>query len=400
MLKKDWHKFPVLFNLYIAQSIPMSFFSTVVPVIMRQENYSLESIGLFQLVKLPWIIKFLWAPLIDNTARTDKKLRQWIIFSEIFYALVILSVSLFDLDTQFKTIIIFIIVALVASATQDIATDAFAIMVLKKKERSLGNSVQSAGSFVGSLFGTGVLLIAYDYLGWHALLALLAVFVLISIVPLMFYKRKQKEVEPVKRAGFLDIFRFFGQKNMGHRIFVLLFYYSGLIGILAMIKPFLVDLGYSAKEIGVMSGIFGTSVAACCAFLSGFIIRKIGRRKSLFLFLMISFLAGVYFWSLTQTSPALWQLYLGIALVWAAYGLSSVVIYTTSMDVVRKGREGTDFTIQIVLTHLSGIFVAIACGRLGDRLGYEGIFAAEASLSLLVFVILIFALKGVKYDEN
>ncbi|MFW6225134.1 MAG: MFS transporter, partial [Bacteroidota bacterium] len=46
-------KFFVLFTLYIAQSIPMSFFSTIVPVIMRQENFSLESIGLIQLVKIP-----------------------------------------------------------------------------------------------------------------------------------------------------------------------------------------------------------------------------------------------------------------------------------------------------------------------------------------------------------
>jgi len=55
MKEKTWLKFPVLFSLYIAQSIPMSFFSTVIPVIMRQEKYSLESIGLLQLVKLPWI---------------------------------------------------------------------------------------------------------------------------------------------------------------------------------------------------------------------------------------------------------------------------------------------------------------------------------------------------------
>ncbi|TFH48248.1 MAG: MFS transporter, partial [Bacteroidia bacterium] len=59
MSEKNWPKFPTLFSLYIAQSIPMSFFSTVVPVIIRQENYSLESIGLMQLVKLPWIVKFM-----------------------------------------------------------------------------------------------------------------------------------------------------------------------------------------------------------------------------------------------------------------------------------------------------------------------------------------------------
>jgi hypothetical protein len=156
-VKNNWQKFPVLFSLYIAQSIPMSFFSTVVPVIMRQENYSLESIGLLQLVKLPWIIKFLWAPLVDSNASTSKQLRHWIFSSELFYAAVILSIGLLDLQTDFVLIVLLMVVAFIASATQDIAVDIFAILQLSPEERSIGNSVQSAGSFVGTLFGTGVL---------------------------------------------------------------------------------------------------------------------------------------------------------------------------------------------------------------------------------------------------
>jgi len=150
---KNWTKFPVLFSLYVAQSIPMSFFSTVVPVIMRQENYSLQSIGLLQLVKLPWIFKFLWAPLVDSHSGKPGQLRRWIIFSEIFYAAVILSIGFFDLQTDFRLIVILMIIAFIASATQDIAVDIFAIFQLSPGERSIGNSVQSAGSFTGTLFG-------------------------------------------------------------------------------------------------------------------------------------------------------------------------------------------------------------------------------------------------------
>ena len=105
MNEKKWHKFPVLFSLYIAQSVPMSFFSTVVPVIMRQEHYSLEAIGLMQLVKLPWILKFLWAPLVDRNAATSRQLKRWIFLSEIFYALVIVSISYFSLQVDFKLIV-------------------------------------------------------------------------------------------------------------------------------------------------------------------------------------------------------------------------------------------------------------------------------------------------------
>src|SRR5512133_856285 len=254
--EKNWPKYPTLFSLYIAQSIPMSFFSTVVPVIMRQENYSLESIGLMQLVKLPWIFKFLWAPLVDRTSESTRSLKRWIFLSEIFYALVIVMTGMLSLQTDFKLIIVLMLIAFIASATQDIATDSYAIRLLKPSERCFGNSIQSAGSFIGTLFGTGVLLIAYHYFGWQALLSILACFVVFALVPLILYRKKVDKPQNAKsRVNWLDIIRFFRTPGIHKRVLVLVFYYSGIIGTLSMLKPWMVDLGYSVKEIGFMSGI-------------------------------------------------------------------------------------------------------------------------------------------------
>ncbi len=401
MKEKTWVKFPVLFSLYIAQSIPMSFFSTVIPVIMRQEKYSLESIGLLQLVKLPWIFKFLWAPLVDNQARSTKQIRSMIILSEIFYAIVILSIGLFDLQTDFRLIVILMIVAFIASATQDIAVDIFAILQLKPSERSLGNSMQSAGSFVGSLFGTGVLLIAYHYFGWTNLLVLLAVFVIFAIIPLLIYRKPViNEGEPKVRVSLADIYRFFAEKGKHKRVLILVFYYSAIIGILTMLKPFLVDHGYNVKEIGLMSGIFGTSIGALSALAGGFLVKRLGRKLSMYLFLVISIIAASWFWLMSFSTPSLPSIYAGIALLWGSYGLSTVAIYTTSMDIVRKGREGTDFTIQIVITHLSSLVIAVLSGKLGDHLGYRGLFGIEILLGILTFAILIYAFPKVQLNED
>lgn len=379
----------------------MSFFSTVVPVIMRQEKYSLESIGLLQLVKLPWIIKFLWAPMIDNKGRTTKQLKNWIIFSELFYAIIILSIGLFNLQTDFKLIVILMIVAFVASATQDIAVDIFAILLLKPGERSLGNSMQSAGSFVGSLIGTGILLIAYYYFGWTNLLILLATFVVFAMVPLLLYRKPLHDENEIKqRVSLVDIYRFFAQKGKHKRVLVLVFYYSGIIGILTLLKPYLVDLGYNIKQIGLMSGIFGTSIAALSALAGGFIIRKTGRTLSMYLFLLVSLCAATWFWFLSRSTPSLAAIYTGIGLLWGAYGLSTVAIYTTSMDLVRKGREGTDFTVQIVITHLSSLIIAVFSGKIGDIVGYRGIFAIEALICLFTFMVLFYSLPKVKENGD
>lgn len=394
-------KYPSLFSLYIAQSIPMSFFSTVIPVIMRQEQYSLESIGLLQLVKLPWIFKFLWAPVVDNHSAGRRQLRRWIIFSELFYALVILSISLFSLKTDFRLIVILMIIAFIASATQDIATDIFAVRVLKPEEKSIGNGIQSGGSFIGSLFGTGVLLLAYHYFGWQLLLWILAAFVVFAIAPLLIYKPDvDLPAQQKVRIKPLDIFRFFKEKQNRKRLLLLVFYYSGLIGILAMLKPYMVDLGYNIREIGFMSGIVGTAFASLCALAGGYVVKFLGRKKSIYLFALLNLATGIFFYLISLHTPSLFELYTGICLLWGSYGFSTVIIYTTSMEAVRPASAGTDFTVQIVITHLSSMLIAVFSGKLGDIAGYHNLFGIEALMSVIAILIVLYIYPIRKKYEN
>ncbi len=392
MKSEGRRKFSVLFTLYIAQSIPMSFFSTVVPVIMRQEHYSLESIGLLQLVKLPWILKFLFAPFVDNRTPDLKSLKRWIIVSELFYAAIIFAVGFLNLQVDFKWIVIGIVLAFIASAFQDIGTDIFAIRILQTKERSYGNSMQSAGSFAGSLIGTGVLLLAYYYLGWSILLALLALFVTLAVVPLMFYQNRtvlEERPKASEKARLKDIPSFFKGKSQLKHLLLLIFHYSGIIGMMTMLKPYMVDLGYNIKEIGFMSGIVGTSVATSMAFLAGYIINKIGRAGAFRLFAFVHILVGLFFFYLSQHSPSITEIYIATASLWGAYGLSTVIIYTTAMDKVRVHKEGTDFTIQIVITHLSSLVLALLSGKIAHHFGYSGLFLVEIALSVFALFILI-----------
>ncbi|WP_297098743.1 MFS transporter [uncultured Draconibacterium sp.] len=405
MRNSEIKKYYTLLSLYLAQSIPMSFFSTVIPVIMRMENYSLESIGYIQLIKLPWILKMLWAPLVDKTSKNKRHYRRWIIMSEAFYALIIMSIGYLNLQTDFTTIIVLMVIAFTASATQDIATDAFAILILNKNERSLGNSMQSAGSFIGTMMGSGVLLIIYHYFGWLWLLRSLGLFVLFALIPVSLYNaRNGKEPDrSTKNVSPLEFIYFFRQKKIGAHLLLLFLFYSGIIGILTMIKPYFVDLGYDIKEIGIISGIFGTACGVLMTVPAGFLLRKKGITKAVWIFPVINVLVATFFFGLTYTNHALWLVYLGVALLWGAYAMSSVFVYTMSMHVVRKGREGTDFTIQIVITHLSSLVIAIMSGKVADALTYRGLFAIEIGLGILILALLPFIFRKsfyLKYEQE
>lgn len=387
--KTKTYNLGTFFMLYIAQNLPMSFFSTVIPVIMRQENFSLSAIGMLQLMKLPWIIKFLWSPLVDSRAHRVSDYKRWIISSELVYAFFIFCVAFMDFKTDFPTLMTFLVISFIASATQDIATDALAVLSFTARDKSLINSMQSMGSFGGSLIGGGLLLVLFKLYGWNTIIPLLGVFVLVALVPLVMNKNIRfctTEERPVAKKA--DIWLFFSQKGILKQVVFLFLYYAGIVGTLAMLKPYLVDLGYGMHEIGVMNGIVGTLTGFVASFAGGFIVRRIGLHRSRILFALLIACTTLYFVLLTYIHPTLPMLMAAIMLLWGSYGMATIVVYTSSMNRVRSGREGTDFTLQTVLTHISGIVMAISSGKIADMAGYRGLFTFEFILSLvsLLFV--------------
>ncbi len=386
---------PMFFCLYIAQSIPSSFFATALQVMMREANYSLATIGLLQLVKLPWVLKFLWSPMVDRHCLTGRDFRRCIVICECVYAFFIVLAGFLHVADNLFLVLLLVTLSLVASATQDIATDALAILMHHGRDKNMVNSMQSMGSFGGALVGSGLLLLVLQRFGWHVVTPCLAIFVLLMLIPLI--RRKDVDVMPKsakQRPRLTDFASFFAQPGIWRQIGFLLLYYASIIGILSMMRPWLVDLGYSMKEIGVMSGIIGTSAAFCASFGAGFLVKRIGIFTARILFACFILLVTLCFLSISlMGQPSTTVLYAGVVILWVSYGMATIVVYTSAMECVRPGREGTDFTVQTVLTHLSGIIMAGLSGAVADHLGYQGLFAVEVFIATLSLFYILFNFK-------
>jgi len=388
---KQAAKLSTFFSLYLAQAVPMSLFSTLLPVLMRQDSFSLSAIGLLQLIKLPWILKFFWAPLVDRKTSGLKAFKKWIIVSELVYALLIFTIAFLDLKVNFTLIFGLMLLSFIASATQDIATDALAALSFDSKERGRCNSMQSMGSFAGTLVGGGLMILLYKEIGWMVLFIGVAFFLIIAIWPIARYKDSDLTFRNVKDWFTLrDMGHFFSQEGGIRQLFFLLLFQVGMIGILAMYKPFLVDHGFGLKEIGLMFGVFGPLFGIISSFLGGFLLRRFSRYRAKLMIAGLILIVPLSFWILTILDPTRPMLYGFVAFMWTAYGFSSVLVNTVAMDFVRAGREGTDFTMQTVLVHLSSMFIAVFSGRMADSIGYSGLAFIEIGLAAISLIYIIF----------
>jgi len=384
------------FCLYIAQAVPSSFLSTALQVLMRENNFSLTTIGLLQLVKLPWIIKFLWAPMVDRRCVRVNDYKRTIIVSELVYAALLLTIGFLHVSTDIYFIIFLVVLSLVTSGTQDVATDALAVLTFKKSDKSMVNSMQSMGSFGGALLGGGVLLMALHRYGWQTVLPFLAIFVLIALLPLLFNKHLTINEKPKEtKAKKADFIWFFTQKGIWKQIVFLVIYYAGIFGTLSLLRSFLVDHGYNMKEIGLISGILGTGVAFFASWGAGFFVRKYGVFKARIAFACIILITTLYFFLMLSDTITTLRVCIGVTLLWATYGMCTIVVYVSSMERVRPGREGTDFTIQTVITHLSGMMMAVVSGAIAQHYGYRLFFAIEIAIALasLVYILSVFKQK-------
>lgn len=373
--------------LYVAQMVPSSFMMTALQVTMRQGHYNLAQIGLLQLLRLPWLIKFLWSPLIDRHCATTRDYKLCIICSELAYAVGLLCAGMMDINEDIMPIMILFFVSMIASATQDIATDALSILTFHKEDRSMLNSMQSMGAFGGTVVGSGLLLMVLHRYGWHVVVVCLAAFVLLMIVPLIFNKHIAiQEKKEENRARLSDFIWFFTRRKIWPQIGFLVLYYMGIIGILSTIRPLLVDKGYSIHEIGFMTGILGTSVSFLMAWFSGVFLRRVGLAKGRLAIAAFMLLGPAYFLAISFFPFSKALCLAGIIIIQACYGLATVVVYTSAMQCVRPGREGTDFTIQIVITHISSMLIAMAAGSIGHLIGYRGIYAVELVICLLSLI--------------
>lgn len=393
---KKTYNLGTFFTLYIAQSVPMAFFAAVLPILMRQGDYTLTTISLIKLIKIPWLIKFLWSPIVDRHTKEVIDYKRWIVVSEILYALIIIGVALLKLETQPVLVIGLIMLAFIMSATQDIATDALAARAFAPSDRGLLNSMQTMGSFAGSMVGSGVLLVLFHKVGWHHMLPIVALFVLVALIPLL--QNKNIQLQPTQsaerpKAEPKDMVTFFSQKRIYRHVIFLILFYTGIIGLLSNLRPMMVDFGYDMKEIGFIVGIFGTSMGIIGSLLSGLGIKYIGRKwMRRIVSLMIIGTSSFFLITYNHGTLTSWTylLYIGIGLVWFSYGMASTLVYTTSMDLVREGREGTDFTVQIVITHLSSMAFSIGLSRIADLHSYSGLFLASLVLGGLTLLYIWF----------
>ncbi len=366
----------LLSGLYFAQGLPFGIFTQALPVMMRQQGYSLEAIGLSNLLALPWVLKFLWAPLVDG--HPGPRRRVIVPLNVAAAALLILLAGV--PPSQMGPLLVVVLLCNLVAATQDIATDALAVELLPPQERGLGNGVQVAGYRLGMVVGGGLLIQQFATWGWARTFLAAGALVLLATVPILLAHAPERVERSAEPHQALRWDRWFSGRN-GRAWFGLLFLYKfGDAFGTGMAKPLLVDQGLQLGEIGRLMGVYGSGAAITGALFGGWFVARWSVRAGLLGFggaQVATLLAYALF---AEHGPA----YAGAVIVaeHLVSGMATAALFTAMMGACRPGHSGTDYTVQASVVVLAQGLGALASGFSAQALGYAGHFGLAAALAV------------------
>jgi PAT family beta-lactamase induction signal transducer AmpG len=383
MPQQPWTKLTLLATLYVSQAVPLGFFIVAMPAILRSRGLPLERVGLLSALAAPFLLKFLWAPLLDRwgSARHGH-FRSWILPLQALAVATVVVIAFLDLDTQFAALAAAGGLFLLLAATQDVATDGLAVRTLAPGERGPGNGIQVGGYYLGQIVGGGVLLLLFHRFGWTPAVLAMAAVLALPLVPALRFREPASP--PAARAVDLRALgRFFTRPGTAAWLPVLLLFRTGETMALTMFNPMLVDLGFSLADIGLLLGVASSLGSLGGALLGGLLVRRLGRRRSLIAFAVLQG-AGVALLALPALAGGGASAVYGATVACAfAGGLGTAALYTAMMDRSTGAAAATDFSVQQALAAVGPLLAATLSGWSAAALGYPLHFALCAGVALL-----------------
>jgi MFS family permease len=387
----------VLLLFYFAQGLPAGLLAKAIPALAREAGMALPYIGLLGLAASPWALKFVWAPWVDRLGRGRAGHRKrWIIGCQLGAASVMVAVAMINpqqlFSSEFLSLIALLALLNLFCATQDIAADGMAVRLLVPTLRGPGNSIQVVGYKAGLILGGGALLIWIGLLGWQLTFLCVALLLVLMLWPVSRFPEPAAPLadgdlsRPDLRWWWRMLRDFWRRPGMGWWLLILLGYKVGDGFGTRMLKPMLVDAGWSSAAVGQLDVV--TSLAGlAAAMLGGLWLLRLPRLPALIGFGLLQGLAFL-FWAVLARVPVppdglLWSAAL---FEQCADALSTVVLFTLMMDHCRPGHEGTDYTLQASVQLMAVGLFSLASGFSAAWLGYSGHFLLSAGLCVAVIL--------------
>jgi MFS transporter, PAT family, beta-lactamase induction signal transducer AmpG len=421
-----------MLSLGFSAGLPLLLILGTLSFWLREAGIDRSTIGHLSWIGLAYGFKWMWSPLVDRLSlplltRLLGRRRAWLLLSQMVIVIALAGMASTDPLENLTYTVFFALAVAFASATQDIALDAYRIEAVAPRLQGAMAATYQAGYRIAMILASaGVLWIAaavdpseatYDYAPWRtaylAMAACMAVGIITTLIirePEVPVTRLISENEDYARkaiahwnlnapltqmlawlygamvAPFRDFIVRHGRQALLILALIAIYRISDVVmGVMS--NPFYVDMGYTKDEVATVSKVYGVIMTIAGAAIGGVFTAKIGIMRTLFLGAVLSAATNLLFVWLTGRGHDVTGLIFTISADNLSAGIASSAFIAYLSSLTNSAYSATQYALFSSVMLLLPKFIAGFSGDFVDAYGYASFFTGTALLGLPVLVL-------------
>jgi MFS transporter, PAT family, beta-lactamase induction signal transducer AmpG len=390
------------------------------------------TIGHFSWVGLAYGFKFLWSPLVDRlplpflTARLGRR-RAWLLLSQLAIAAALLGMANTDPVMNLTHTVFFALAVAFASATQDIALDAYRIEAVEvEKQGAMAATYQAGYRLAMITAGAGALWIAasvdpsetsYDFHPWQVAYTVMAVLMIVGILTTLVIREPERHISretnerevharekfaglglsggPLNAAAwfydavlspFIDFIQRYKWQALLMLALIAVYRISDVVmGVMS--NPFYQEMGFTKDEVATVSKVYGVIMTIAGAGLGGLLILRLGVMRTLFLGALLSAATNLLFVWLAGRGHDVGALVFTVSADNLSAGIASSAFVAYLSGLVNQAYSATQYALFTSVMLLLPKFIAGFSGEFVDAYGWASFFAGTALIGLPVLLL-------------
>ena len=410
--------------LGFAAGLPLLLVLGTLSYRLREAGIDRTTIGFLSWVGLAYAFKWVWAPLVDRLplpllTRALGRRRSWLLAAQLVLVAGLAGMALTDATQNLPQLVALALLVAFASATQDIALDAYRIESADLSRQAAMAAAYQVGYRAAMITASaGALWIAaafdpdektYQHAPWVAAYLCMAGLIGVGIVTVLFSSEPRVAVSPdtVRReqevaarlhsrllswifSAVVSPFLDFVLRYRWHAALLL-----GLIGTYrisdivlgVMSNPFYRDMGFTKDEVAAVSGVYGVVMTLVGAALGGVLALRYGVMRILMLGAVLSALTNLLFAWLATRGHDLPALVFAISADNLSAGIASAAFVAYLSGLTNVAYSATQYALFSSVMLLLPKFVGGWSGWAVDNFGYPAFFVGTALLGAPVLVL-------------
>ncbi len=421
-----------MLTLGFSAGLPLLLILGTLSFWLREAGIDRSTIGYFSWIGLAYGFKWMWSPLVDRLrlpllTQLLGRRRAWILLSQVIITIALVGMASTDPIENLTHMVFFALAVAFASATQDIALDAYRIeAVALRLQGAMAATYQAGYRLAMILASAGVLWIAaavdpsettYDYSPWRTAYLVMAASMAVGIITTLIIREPEVPVTRLISENEDHARRAIAHWNLNEQLTqILAWLYGAIVApfrdfivrhhqrallILALIavyrisdvvmgvmsNPFYVDMGYTKNEVATVSKVYGVIMTIVGAAIGGVLTAKIGIMRTLFLGAVLSAATNLLFVWLAGRGHDVTGLVFTISADNLSAGIATSAFIAYLSGLTNSAYSATQYALFSSVMLLLPKFIAGFSGNFVDTYGYASFFTATALLGLPVLVL-------------